>query len=411
MKIRDYQRLRELIFGFIRPDSKPENILKLIDEIGHDLSHWSGLLNVCSENTALPLLYYSLQRSGLDNRIPEEVREILKSTYLKNAARNFILQQELIKILKALHERGIPVILLKGAIALFENLYPDKNVRIMQDLDLLIKKENFGTAQEVLTGLHYLPKDDYKEWEKKMTFSESNRKILEIHSHPLWERYESYLPVDYIWSHACEKNGHGIKFLLPSPTDQLYHLLIHEILQHEQIINFRISAMYEVYCLLSFYRERIDFDTFFQRAKKYKLEELFSFYLLLTEESIGSVLPPSIKGNLKSKAGIYLRRYEKVLQITRGLIHARKRFFLILVMSDSPSSYIKNLYRVLCKESVFLMSDRDILSRYGLTKFPSRLMILFRGLHLVRMFLVHMVITFLFLLPRSQHIRTHSKLL
>jgi hypothetical protein len=402
--------LRELILGFIRPDSKPEDILKLIDEIGHDLSHWSGLLNVCFENTALPLLYYSLHRSGLDNRIPEEVKEILKKAYLRNSGRNFILQQELIKILKALQERGIPVILLKGAIALIENLYPDKNVRIMCDLDLLMKKEEFGIATEVLRGLHYLPQNDGNEGENKMTLAKSNGIILEIHSHPLWEKFESYLPVDHVWSHAWEKNWYGIKFLLPSPTDQLYHLLIHEILQHQQIINFRISAMYEVYFLLSFYRERIDFDTFFQRAKKYKLEELFSFYLFLTEENIGSVLPPSIKGNLKLKAGISLRRYEKVLQMTRGLIHARKRFFLILTMSDSPSSYIKNLYRVLCKESVFLMSDRVLLSRYGLTKFPAPVMILIKGLHLVRMLLGHMAVTFLFLIPRPQHIRSHSKI-
>jgi len=403
VKLRDYQRYREQLLEIIRPDAKPEHVIKLIDEIGTDLSHWSGLLNLSFENTPLPLLYYTLRRSVLDERIPEQVREILKQAYAKNAARNFVLQQELIKILKGLHEKGIPVILLKGAIALIENLYPDKNVRIMWDLDLLIKKENFGTAQEVLTGLHYLPKDDDKEWENKMTFSKSNRKILEIHSHPLWERYESYLPVDQVWSHAWEKDWYGIKVLLPSPTDQLYHLLIHEIVQHRLILTYRISTMYEIYCLLALYQERIDFDTLFQRARKFNLEGFFLTYLLLSEEKMGAMLPLSIKENLKSRAGKSLQWYEKKFQTPFRLKWASDRFFRILIMSDGPLSYAKNLYRILFKESVFLMSDTSLLSRYGLTKWPAPLMPLLKVLHMIRMISAHIVVTFFFLLPRSRN--------
>ena len=72
----------------IRPDSKPECVAKLIDEIGHDLSNWSGILNLSFEHNVLPLLYYSLYRSGLDERIPEQARGILGTSMIRRCQGN-----------------------------------------------------------------------------------------------------------------------------------------------------------------------------------------------------------------------------------------------------------------------------------------------------------------------------------
>jgi hypothetical protein len=83
VKLRNYEKIRERLMKIIRPDSKPECIAKLIDEIGHDLSNWSGILNLSFEHNVLPLLYYSLYRSGLDERIPEQVRGILGTSMIR----------------------------------------------------------------------------------------------------------------------------------------------------------------------------------------------------------------------------------------------------------------------------------------------------------------------------------------
>jgi len=72
----------------IRPDSKPECVAKLIDEIGHDLSNWSGILNLSFEHNVLPLLYYSLYRSGLDEKIPEQARGILGTSMIRRCQGN-----------------------------------------------------------------------------------------------------------------------------------------------------------------------------------------------------------------------------------------------------------------------------------------------------------------------------------
>ena len=401
MRLRDYQKARELILGLIRPDAKPEHLTKLAQGIGPHLSHWSEVLNVSYDNNALPLLYFTLHRSGLDTTIPEQAGEILLKSYLKNTRRTFSYQNELVKILTAFSNEGIPLMLLKGAIALIEGIYQDRNIRIMADLDLLIMRKNYEAAQKVLHGLEYFPEDNYRGEEDKIVFSKSTLKIVEIHFSPLGEHLAPYLPVEDVWSRALRKEKDGITFFLPSPTDQLYHLLVHEIIQHQRMTNYRILGMYEVYSLLAFYREEINFDVLFQRARRFNIEELFSIYLLLTEEKMGPILSPSMKDDIKSRAGKSLLPYEKVSQNPLRLNWASNRFFIVLSTSTGFSSYLKNAYRILIQESVFLKSNEFLLSLYGLKKLPPPFLSLLKGFHVARVLFLHLVIALFFLLRRT----------
>lgn len=400
MRLRDYQSIRELHLEIIRPDAQPEHVAGLLQGIGADLAGWAGLLNISFENNALPLLYHSLNRLGLDGTIPEQVREVLRKSYLKNTTRNLILQNELTKILRSLYDRGIPVIPLKGAIAFIENIFRDKNVRVMGDLDLLIRRDDRETARQTLSALNYQTEDQCGDDMDKMVFQRSAVKVVEIHFLPAGEDLSPYLPGEEVWSHAVRREKDGIPVLLPSPTDQLYHLLVHEIIQHQRMINYRTLGMYEVYSLLAFYRETIDFETLFQRVRRFNIEELFSIYLLLTEEKMGSILPLSIRDGIRSRAGKSLRWYGKVSRNPLWLTWAGNRFFIVLSTSTGFSSYLKNAYRTLIQESVFLKSDPFLLSLYGLTKLPSPLMPLLKGFHVVRMLSLHLVVSLLFLLRR-----------
>ena len=73
---------------------------------------------------------------ALKTELPAAVREHLKASYYATAARNTLLFRELSRILAALAEAEIPVILLKG-VDLAQTLYPDPALRLMGDLDLL----------------------------------------------------------------------------------------------------------------------------------------------------------------------------------------------------------------------------------------------------------------------------------
>jgi hypothetical protein len=297
---------------------------------------------------------------------------------------------------------------LKGAIALIEDILQDRNIRIMADLDLLIRKEDFASAQQVLNSLGYFSKDlacrqtgNFQGEKDKVTFLKSAVRVVEIHFLSMNVHFAHYLPVEELWSCARQKEKSGITFLLPSPTDQLYHLLVHEIIQHQRMINYRILGMYEVYSLLAFYREEIDFDALFQRARKFNFETLFSLYLILTEEKMGSILPSSVKDDIRSRAGKSLIRYEKVSQNPLRLKWASNRFIIVLSTSTGFSSYLKNAYRILIQESVFFKSNEFILSLYGLKKLPTFLILLFKGFHAVRVLFLHLVVTILFLIRRT----------
>lgn len=168
------------------------------------------------------------------------------------------------------------------------------------------------------------------------------------------------------------------------------------------MINYRIVSMHEVYSLLAFYREEIDFDSLFQRARRFNVETLFSLYLILTEEKMGPILPSSVKDDIRSGAGKSLIRYEKVSQNPLRLNWASNRFIIVLSTSAGFSSYLKNAYRILIQESVFFKSNEFILSLYGLKKLPTFLMPFLKGFHVARMILLHLILTSLFLLNRHK---------
>ena len=401
MKKLDYFNLRELLLNIIRPDAKQDNVLGLIDKIGPDLSHWSGLLNMSLNERIRPLLYYRFNQLGLfdlDKVIPEPVREILKKAYETSAARNIFLRRRLEEILHALHSRDIKVILLKGAIALMEDLYPDKNLRIMSDLDLLVPRAKLSEAGDVLKELHYLLQEEHLDGRSQI-ISKSSLLTIEIKNFPLWGKNVHYLPLEVFWSNAWRKDKEGIPFLLPSPTDQLYHLLIHESIEHQWVFNYRIIAIYEIYLLINLYRDKIDFHILLERARKFNLERLFMFYLITAEEKIGPVLPPSVRELFGSSAERSKYWYNRVPKNPICFRNASKRFFFILTTSYSLKSYLKNLYCALIEEVVIAKSDQLIRSNPRLSIYLS--IPLLKAYFVIRRIFLHIVITLMFLFHRS----------
>jgi len=61
-----------------------------------------------------------------------------------------LLKQTIAGIAENLYAEKIPLILLKGAANFTDNLYADSGVRVMQDLDILVKPESLQQVAEIL---------------------------------------------------------------------------------------------------------------------------------------------------------------------------------------------------------------------------------------------------------------------
>lgn len=93
----------------------------------------------------LPLLYRNLKHLGIDDPLLPR----LKSVYRQVWFRNQLILEHGRRALRALSEAGIPAIVLKGA-ALVETVYEEPALRPMEDYDVLVPREHFRRAVEVM---------------------------------------------------------------------------------------------------------------------------------------------------------------------------------------------------------------------------------------------------------------------
>src|SRR5690606_10959963 len=110
-------------------------------------------------------LYHHLARDHLD-RIPLSIREALRARYYLLAARNLEGTTQALRVLDALETAGTPAVAWKGPI-LAHSVYPGPELRIFNDLDILIRRQDVGTVRGVLEARGYqrvfgpdIPDDD-----------------------------------------------------------------------------------------------------------------------------------------------------------------------------------------------------------------------------------------------------------
>ncbi|MBI3351135.1 MAG: nucleotidyltransferase family protein [Nitrospirae bacterium] len=115
--------------------------------------NWERLLQTASRHGVMPLLFRHINVS-LQNVVPPEFHEQLKTSYDSNTRRNLFLTGELCAILDGLEAHGIQAIPLKGPV-LAETLYGDIASRQFCDLDILVQKRQVLKAKELMIARGY----------------------------------------------------------------------------------------------------------------------------------------------------------------------------------------------------------------------------------------------------------------
>ncbi|MFQ5926883.1 MAG: nucleotidyltransferase family protein [Terriglobia bacterium] len=117
-----------------------------------EVRSWDALLALGRYHAILPLLYRKLEPFDL----PADVRRSLRQHYTANLARNLHLQAEQEALLGAFETAGVPVIPLKG-LRWAEEFYGDLALRLIDDLDLLVRPEDWERADRQLSACGFAP--------------------------------------------------------------------------------------------------------------------------------------------------------------------------------------------------------------------------------------------------------------
>ena len=367
-----------------------------IDEIWNELESvgWSDIIDIAQEQQVLTFLFHKLRQLGLETKLRPEAHRIMSLKYQEGVARNVVTRHVLKDIICSFNQYGIKAIILKGAINFCENIYENWNLRSMEDLDILIKEEDFPVARQCLktAGLRYLdgqiPRDLSEDFEGRDI-------AVDMHYLPVPEKYINLFEMDSFWSNTMCVEMDGIKTHIPSPTDQIYHKFVHDVIRHQELVNFRIQDMCDFAMTSQYYNERIDWGEILRRVRRNDIETLFNFYRWQIKRNLGAELPQPINYLSDNNIESYEKWYDQLSECPEWLESASERLMAILIKGGNITTHLKNTFNVLVKESVLNESKEFLLSLYHI-KNGKLLLPLIRTIHLSRVLFLHtMIITYL----------------
>jgi hypothetical protein len=191
---------------------------------------WDELLRKSAAHGISGLIFQRISLPAVRKMIPPWVIEGLSQQYSKTALKNLHIYHNLCKILTALQEVGIQVIVLKGAY-LAQIIYANLGLRSMKDIDLLVNKSDLGKAEQKLLDLGYTLSGD-RAWRESEHFEFCFKlpdKGMSVELH--WDIEPPTAPfridTDGLRDRAKPARIAGVSTLVPSPEDMLIHLCLH----------------------------------------------------------------------------------------------------------------------------------------------------------------------------------------
>ncbi len=301
---------------------------------------WNLLLDKARREGISSLLYRNLKER--DRIVPLRILKELKKDYINTAATNLLLLDELGKVLSALKDELVPVIVLKGG-ALLDTIYKDIGLRPLTDIDLLIKEEDFPRAQNVLRGMGYRNTPSYPEdFIKGEVIVDLHWDLINI-TRVRSRKMAHSVELDEIWENSRPTKVANIEARVLSPEDMVMELSLHLTLHHGLS---RMVWFMDIALLVSFYSDEIDWDRLVKKSKKYRLMRLLYYTFCYLRELLGVELPEEVITELTpSRWGLGERRLLESI-INNEPLEGRK-FLLTLYMMESFRDKVRFLSEII----------------------------------------------------------------
>lgn len=207
----NHLKIRELLSGFI---------------------NWDEIIKTSAQHETLPLIYYNLNKLGFQNIIPETIFLTMKNYYYRNLRKNLVFEKEILGILALANQDKIDIIPFKG-FSLMHTVYNNPGLRIMVDVDILVKEDELSKIMYILHKSGYRNNDGplrryKKKFETVVTKKLALNKFIFIEAHCALSPARSYkINLPYLWQRTRKEiiDGHEMRCL--SPEDTLLSLVLH----------------------------------------------------------------------------------------------------------------------------------------------------------------------------------------
>lgn len=266
-----------------------EEVKLAIRDIILSISDWEKFIRLANDHGVIALCWFNIAETGYSGNIPKQYFEILHNGYLKSLARNIRIFDLLDYVLDIADEEEIKIVLIKG-LALEKIIYGNRGLRQMNDLDILVRKEdaiklrdhllkNGFESQPIISPLHEKILPSYG---KHLPEMYKNGLSVEIHFKLFDQKGNSLTRTFFDSSEPCALSSElkVTNLSLPSP---LYHFiyLVKHLEKHESGGTSQFRLYSDLVILSSQYREKILKKDLFDYASTAGLEKALSEKLFL----------------------------------------------------------------------------------------------------------------------------------
>ena len=229
---------------------------------------------------------------GAPAAVPDFILAELRQAYLHNLAINLQRFHYFGIALRALAEARVPVIVLKGGY-LAEAVHGDIGLRVMSDIDILVRRENIPAATEAFRSAGYdlqeyrlEPPPDANEYH---FFHQKTRTMIELHWEIINPEYPYSLKTETLWPAAVPARIAGADVLALSPEDLVCHLAVHAGIHS---YNNGLRALVDV--AESIDRLPLDWELLAGRARQFRVVRPVWLTLFLAHRLLGAAVPEAV---------------------------------------------------------------------------------------------------------------------
>ncbi len=253
--------------------------------------NWSSLLQIAEKHRVIPLLYHGLRLSCPD-AIPREIYHDLKGRFYANTHKNFLLTNELIRLISVFQAKNIRSIPYKGTL-LASSVYGKLSFRQVWDIDFLVHPRDFNKSVDLLLSEGYKLKESYSL--QKCFFCDERDIEVDLH----WGITSMYFHVSFDFDDSWSRTkiikllGADIRSF---SVEDLLLILCFEVAKDSWIKLQRLEHLLKVCDIAELIQNHpsINWDEVFAQAQQLVTLRIVYVGLSLSRKLLGTPIPEEI---------------------------------------------------------------------------------------------------------------------
>ncbi len=362
--------------SFLPPEFAEENFLIAMLNNYHKIKEYplnnpknfETVQELARRHGILPQLYHYSTDTEID--LSDDIISSLKNKYLKMVSADLMLAAHLLKVTRALEEKGFRYIAIKGP-ALAQEIYGDITLRQYSDIDLLVDQDKMKEISRIIISLGYqailplslLERRKFFELDNDFSFLHSSTGArLELHWKLFPERHKMPLSFSELYHNSGRLVLQNREITILSPEDNLLYLSLHGA-KH---IFERLEWVHDLDRLIRHYTT-LDPAKAYQNAVDIEVEESFLLGIFLSQRLFDTPLPKELQNYRSPQTDLLIEKtmhyYQEGFVFWEESAKKYARFLFLADLHQKKVSKYLSLFNSLFKPTpvdviTFNLSDK-----------------------------------------------------